>query len=144
MSRYAFLLMLGAFSAACAAQSTARVYNLETVDGNKLPAIWNVSGSDTSWVHWGRVMLEPHGRATIVDSTTHTYHGVRAGGGMNTLHARYTIHSDSIEIGAPKTCTVPCFQGHYGRISDSTLTLTLHTRPATFWPVYRYRVIAPH
>lgn len=142
MSRYAFLLILGTFSTACAAQSTARVYNLETVDGHKLPAIWNVSGGDTSWVRWGKVMLELNGRATLIDYSTHTYHGVRAGGGTNTVHARYTIHADSIEIGAPRTCAVPCFLGHYGVISDSVLTLTLHTKPATFWPVYRYHIIA--
>ena len=143
MSRYTFISILGAFlyPAACAAQTATRVYNLQTVDGNKLPAIWNVAGSDTSWIHWGKVMLEPNG-ATIIEFSTHTYNGVRGGGGTNTLHTRYTQHADSIEIGAPKTCAAPCFQGHYGVISDSTLTLTLHTTPATFWPVYSYRRIA--
>jgi len=117
------ILASGAFIVAAysTTQHFSRTYILKTIDGHALPAVWNVSRGDTSWEHWGNLVLSPDGKATVVDFSTHTYHGARVGGGTNTVHARYRIYGDSIELGSLRSCRAPCFEGWFGRISDSTL-----------------------
>jgi hypothetical protein len=144
MSPYKMILVVGAcmlHPAAPAAQRSSRTYALDAIDGHSLPAVWNVSAGDTSWAHWGRVVLTPDGKASVVEFSTHTYHGAAAGGGTNTVHAMYRVYGDSIEIGSLRSCTAPCFEGQFGVISDSTLTLTPRTNPGRAWPIYRYHIV---
>jgi hypothetical protein len=136
------ILTFGAFTVAAysTAQHSSRTYSLKAIDGHALPAVSNVSTGDTSWVHWGKLVLSPDGKATFVDSSIYSYHGLRAGGSMNTIHARYRLYGDSIELGSLRSCSAPCFEGWFGRISDPTLTLTRRSNPAQSWPVYTYHL----
>jgi hypothetical protein len=122
------------------AQGVSRTYELVSVDGQRLPAVWMVSQGDTTWVHSADAILAPDGNSTTHDSVTYTYHGKRyAGGAKGTVYARYRIYGDSIEIAALRNCKAPCGAGWVGTISDSAMALTILTKPPRKWAVFEYR-----
>jgi hypothetical protein len=135
-SRQAGFLLLAAGTAchkpASAAQAGPTYYVLERIDGKALPASWNVGGTSFTTT-WGKLWLYPDGKATTMEYRTYG-----KGGGTTTGFARYYTDGDSIKL-AYRPCKAPCFLGYVGKISDSTLTLTVANTPQSVWPVYLYR-----
>jgi len=132
-------LTMGCHDTTAPPAQSARVYVLESVNGQPVPVF--LGGSTT--VVWATLTLDVAGNAITVDHNRSVFQNTSS---ENTYSVRreYRVRGDSIEIGAFKPCPpgALCIANTLGVIADSTVALTIGYNPYPTNPiVYLYRLV---
>lgn len=140
------LLLLLVSALACHGSTTeptvSRLYVLESVNGQPLPAILSAGQSDTTKVLWATVTLDASGTAVITEHRLRVSPTKPIDEVTYTSRYDYRIAGDSITVGSFQTCPccLPCAfpLQQVGQVTAATLTLTFQTNPSA--PTYFYRL----
>jgi hypothetical protein len=141
------LLLLFASTVGCREATTpsttvSRIYVLETLNGQPLPAILSAGQSDTTRVLWATLTLDATGTAVIIEHRLRVSPTNVADEATFTSRFDYRITGDSITVGSFQACQccLPCAfpLEQVGRVTGTTLTLTFRINPPP--PTYLYRL----
>ena len=104
--------------------STSRLYVLESINGQHVPAIQSAGAGDTLWVVWSTITLGADGKADIVDHVKHAHLNYGAEENTYLRNQPYRISGDSLTIGSYQGCPDICASPVVGLLADSTLTIS--------------------
>jgi len=120
----------------------SRVYALESVDGQAIPAIHDMGQFGSTTYVRGTFSLDTAGNAaTIIHLRDESPTGSTRESDQ-TIGGYYLIRGDSIEVGGFSQCPAGamCAPNRIGIFSDTVSTLTWAILPPTD-PVFRYRLV---
>jgi hypothetical protein len=149
LARPVLLPALLLFSIGCGSDlgpgsGTTRYFELASVDGRQLPAVYDSTASQWQVVETDTLVLDG-----ASDGATEIYHGWQMGaGGFPQTYSyssiyKYAVHGESIELTQPSSCGPTCPDKRGGHIDDSSVSLDTDNdvSPNSVW-VYR-RVSGP-
>jgi hypothetical protein len=138
------LLLVAAVTMAChestaPPQTVSKLYVLETINGQPLPAVLNAGQGDTTRVVWGTVILYSAGNAFTAEHWRRVYPPNPSEEGILSLQREYRIAGDNITVGSFTPCPINaiCEGNKVGKLTSSTLTLAYEHAGA---PVYLYQL----
>lgn len=124
--------------------TVSRLYTLETVDGQPLPATISAGAGETTQVVWSTLTLESSGQAVTVHHLSGVWLQNPPEESTVVRRQEYRITGDSIEIGSFHPCPpgAECVGNNLGQIGDSTVAIAEFYRVYPTDPVvYRYRLV---
>jgi hypothetical protein len=120
----------------------SRVYALESVDGQAIPAIHDMGQFGSTTYVRGTFTLDTAGNAVTITHLRDEYPTGSPRESDLSIPGYYLVRGDSIEVGGFGKCPpgAMCAPNRIGVFSDTVSTLTWAILPPTD-PVFRYRLV---
>jgi len=135
-------LMIGCHDTTAPTTPNSRLYILESIKGQPLPAITSAGAGDTVTMLWSTITLDPIGNAVEVVHQRQAYLAFPAEETTYAQRYEYKITGDSITVGSFQRCVDLCPSNRVGLLSDSTVALTFGYSPYPLNPtIYLYRLV---
>lgn len=118
-------LTMGCHDTTAPTTPNSRLYILESIKGQPLPAITSAGAGDTITMLWSTITLDPVGNAVEVAHQRHAYLTFPAEEATYAQRYEYKITGDSITVGSFQRCVDLCPSNRVGcsRIQRSRLRL---------------------
>jgi hypothetical protein len=139
--RLALLLVAGCSDSSGPRAPATRVFGLETIDGQSVPAIADSDGTRWDTVLWDTLTLDftsfggqeiSHTRSQFPADATQEH--------TDTASLFFSVHGDSIVLGATN-CPSICVS-RVGRVDASSVTLRIRPDIVAASPEYVYRLVS--